>query len=277
MNHFPSSNVPNPVRTAAPLSLAAAFIAVALLMATGARPAAGQDARSATQPGEKDTPAQDSSDEPADGDDKEPNHVYVQMTTSKGEIILELNRKEAPISVENFLRYVEDEFYDGTIFHRVVAHFMIQGGGYTTDMTKKPTREPIANEWENDLNNDRGTIAMARLGGQPDSATSQFFINVADNAFLDRPQRDGAGYAVFGKVYAGMDTVAQIRNVAVKPSPLNGERSFPQDMVVIEKMRTISEDEAKKLKQKMDQPAEESADEPDDETGERQPETQPEQ
>ncbi len=111
-----------------------------------------------------------------------PDLVYVEMETSKGDILIELNHAKAPVSVANFLRYVEDDYYDGTVFHRVIGNFMIQGGGFTSNGEKKTTRDPIVNEWQNGLSNRRGTIAMARLGGQADSATSQFFINVKDNA-----------------------------------------------------------------------------------------------
>src|SRR5262245_11677784 len=110
--------------------------------------------------------------------------AYVLMTTSKGDVVIELNREKAPISVANFLSYVDKKFYDETIFHRVIPNFMIQGGGFTADMKQKSTDKPIKNEWQNGLKNTRGTLAMARLGQQPDSATSQFFINVQDNPFL---------------------------------------------------------------------------------------------
>lgn len=166
----------------------------------------------------------------------ESSHVYISMQTSMGEIILELNREKAPISVENFLSYTEKEHYDGTIFHRVISNFMIQGGGFTEDMTQKQVDRPIKNEWRNGLSNARGTIAMARLGNQPDSATSQFFINVSDNAFLDQP-RDGAGYAVFGKVVKGMDVVDKIRQVRTTTRGMHGD--VPVEPVVIEKMRKI--------------------------------------
>jgi len=143
-------------------------------------------------------------------------YVYVQMSTSKGDIVLELDRKRAPITVANFLSYADKGHYNGTIFHRVINNFMIQGGGFTPDLTEKPTDAPIKNEWTNGLKNKRGTIAMARTT-QPDTATSQFFINVVDNAGLDlaRPQTGGAGYAVFGKVIQGMDVVDAIKAVPV--------------------------------------------------------------
>ncbi len=136
----------------------------------------------------------------------------VRLETSMGDIVLELDRDKAPRTVDNFLRYVQDGFYDGTIFHRVVRNFVIQGGGYTTALQKKATRPPIRNEADNGLRNRRGTIAMARTS-EPHSATAQFFINVADNGLLDHvePTRRGWGYAVFGRVVAGMDVVDRIQ------------------------------------------------------------------
>jgi peptidyl-prolyl cis-trans isomerase A (cyclophilin A) len=136
----------------------------------------------------------------------------VTIRTSKGNIEVELFADKAPLSVKNFLQYVDDKHYNGTIFHRVIKGFMIQGGGFTKSMSQKPTRAPIKNEAANGLKNDRGTIAMARTG-DPDSATAQFFINVVDNSGLNRPSPDGHGYCVFGKVVQGMDVVDQIRSV----------------------------------------------------------------
>ncbi len=156
--------------------------------------------------------------------------VYFQMTTSHGEIYLELNNELAPISTKNFLSYVEEEYYNGTIFHRVIENFMIQGGGFDEDMNKKDTKPGIENEWTNGLSNVRGSIAMARLGGQANSGTSQFFINVADNDFLDTP-RDGSGYAVFGRVVKGMDVVDKIR--VVKTGTKRGMGDVPVEPVVI--------------------------------------------
>ncbi len=156
---------------------------------------------------------------------------YVKLATTMGDIYIELDRFHAPISTQNFLDYVESEHYNGTIFHRVISGFMIQGGGFEKDMKQKTTRAGIKNEWRNGLTNKRGTIAMARLGNQPDSATSQFFINVVDNDALNMP-RDGAAYAVFGKVIKGMDVVDRIKAVPVhdrviasstqRPSPRRG-------------------------------------------------------
>lgn len=160
------------------------------------------------------------------------------MKTSKGEIRLELYPDKAPASVANFVAYAKDGFYDGTIFHRVIGNFMIQGGGFTPDMQRKGTREPIPNESNNGLSNRRGTIAMARLP-QPHSATSQFFINVQNNLNLDHKGGDGWGYAVFGRVSEGMDVVDDIRFVqtAVK-SPL---RDVPVEPVIIESVTIVEE------------------------------------
>jgi peptidyl-prolyl cis-trans isomerase A (cyclophilin A) len=165
---------------------------------------------------------------------------YVLFTTDKGAFLLELNREMAPLTVANFLKYVDDKFYDGTVFHRVTnaGIFVIQGGGYNADGSKKPTRAPIKNEWQNGLKNDRGTISMARTA-VADSATSQFFLNVYPNPVLDEP-RDGAAYAVFGKVVTGMKVIDDIHGM-----PAMGER--PANPVKVETARHISADDAKKL------------------------------
>jgi peptidyl-prolyl cis-trans isomerase B (cyclophilin B) len=138
----------------------------------------------------------------------------VTLTTSKGDIVLELNAEKAPKTVKNFLAYVKSGHYNGTIFHRVINGFMIQGGGFTADMNQKATQAPVENEAGNGLSNARGTIAMARTS-DPNSATSQFFINLVDNGSLDRssPRGDGWGYTVFGKVVSGMDVVDAIAKV----------------------------------------------------------------
>jgi peptidyl-prolyl cis-trans isomerase A (cyclophilin A) len=138
----------------------------------------------------------------------------VRLSTTQGDIVLELYPDKAPKTVENFLQYVKDKHYDGTVFHRVIGNFMIQGGGFSADLQQKATRTPIPLEAANGLKNDRGTIAMARTQN-PNSATAQFFINVVDNDGLNAPRPDGHGYAVFGKVIQGMDTVDKIRNVSV--------------------------------------------------------------
>ena len=199
---------------------------------------AAQDTKPAQPPASK--PAQTHPDD----QDNAP-LVHVLMKTNKGEIVLQLNREKAPISVKNFLSYTDKKFYDGTIFHRVMSNFMIQGGGFTPDMQKKPTDRPIQNEWQNGLKNVRGSIAMARFGRQPDSATAQFFINMKDNYGLDQPS-DGAAYAVFGKVVAGMDVVEAIKSVAVTTNPLNPrERSHPVEPIIIESVSRLSADKAK--------------------------------
>ena len=140
------------------------------------------------------------------------NAPRVKLATSLGDIVVELNPAKAPETVENFLKYVADKHYDGTIFHRVIDGFMIQGGGFTPDMVQKPMRPPIPLEATNGLKNDTYTIAMARTN-VPDSATAQFFINVKDNAMLNAPQPDGHGYAVFGKVVSGTEVVDKIKGV----------------------------------------------------------------
>lgn len=147
--------------------------------------------------------------------------VVVEVITNVGTIELSLDRKRAPVSVDNFLQYAESGFYEGTVFHRVIKNFMIQGGGFTTDMRRKPTSPAIVNEADNGLNNDRGTIAMARTS-LVNSATSQFFINVKDNAFLNHKVRD-FGYAVFGRVTKGMEVVDAIakRQTAARDVPIN--------------------------------------------------------
>jgi len=161
----------------------------------------------------------------------------VKLTTSKGEITIQLDAAKAPISTKNFLEYVSAGHYDGTIFHRVINGFMIQGGGFTPDMTQKKAGTPITNEWRNGLKNKRGTIAMARLGGDPDSATCQFFINVVDNDFLDRAQPDGAAYAVFGAVTSGMDVVDAIKGV--KTGVKGGMGDVPAEPVVITSVKPV--------------------------------------
>lgn len=159
----------------------------------------------------------------------------VTISTNHGDIEVELMAKLAPKTVENFLSLVDDGFYDGLIFHRVIANFMIQGGGYKADLTYKPAPQTVPNESYNGVKNTRGTLAMARLP-DPDSADSQFFINVKDNAFLDASS-DGAGYTVFGSVVDGMDVVTEIELVNT-----HLKRSFaalPEETVVIESITRI--------------------------------------
>ncbi len=156
----------------------------------------------------------------------------ITLTTNMGKIVLELNAQKAPKTCANFEQYVTDGHFDGTIFHRVIDGFMIQGGGFYPDMAQKACREPIENEAKNGLSNMAGTIAMARTM-QPHSATAQFFINVSDNKFLDHPGQDGWGYCVFGKVVEGMDVVNKIKGVATTTKA--GHQDVPVQEVVIEK------------------------------------------
>ena len=174
---------------------------------------------------------------------------YVLIETSHGDILLELNREKAPISVENFLSYVHDEFYDGTIFHRVIPTFMIQGGGFAANLTPKKTRDAIRNEGNNGLSNERGTVAMARTN-QPDTATSQFFINTVDNAFLDQNlEQNSHGYAVFGKVIAGMETVDTIKDV--KTTTVGQYSDVPVDPVTMKKVRHLTPEEVERHKERI--------------------------
>lgn len=165
--------------------------------------------------------------------------TQVSLDTNHGQIVLELDDVAAPVSTANFLSYVDSGHYDGTIFHRVIENFMIQGGGFTARMEQKPTGKPIKNEWQNGLKNKKYTVAMARLGdGKPNpntvnSATCQFFINVKDNDFLDQPQRDGGAYAVFGKVVKGADVVDKIKNVPTGEYGQHGD--VPTKPVIINK------------------------------------------
>jgi peptidyl-prolyl cis-trans isomerase B (cyclophilin B) len=162
----------------------------------------------------------------------------VKLETNMGDIVIALNAEKAPKTVENFLQYVEDGFYNGTIFHRVIKNFMIQGGGFTESFEQKSTRAPVENEADNGLSNKRGSIAMARTN-DPHSATAQFFINVVDNDFLDFRGKDPSswGYAVFGEVVEGMDVVDKIREVS---TTMRGpHQDVPADNVVIEKATVI--------------------------------------
>ena len=160
----------------------------------------------------------------------------VVMETSLGTIELELNREKAPITVENFMSYVKAGFFDGLCFHRVIRGFMIQGGGFTPDGTSKDSGDPIKIESRNGLKNKAGTIAMARTS-DPNSATSQFFINTVDNGNLDYPSFDGHGYTVFGKLVSGMDVVKKIEGVATgtKRTPYGPMQDWPNEPVEITK------------------------------------------
>jgi len=157
----------------------------------------------------------------------------IKIKTNLGSFTLEIDEEKAPISSKNFKNYVEEGFYNGTIFHRVIDGFMIQGGGFDLDMSQKETDPPIKNEASNGLKNEKYTVAMARTS-IPDSATSQFFINTSDNSFLDYPGQDGAGYCVFGKVTEGFDVIDKIN--AVKTGSKNGHQDVPVEQVIIEEV-----------------------------------------
>jgi len=235
---------------AAALTLAC-FTAPALAQGTPATPPASAPKPAAEQPmpatpaaAPESKPAPAPAPAPAPGSTtskQEPALVYVTMTTSMGDIVIELNNEKAPLSTANFLSYVDKGFYEGTIFHRIIPNFMIQGGGFTADMSQKPTGPGVKNEWKNGLKNVRGSIAMARTA-IADSGTSQFFINVVDNPFLDQP-RDGAAYAVFGKVVSGMEVVDKIK--AVPTGVKNGMPDVPTQTVEIKGVKR-SEAPAKK-------------------------------
>jgi peptidyl-prolyl cis-trans isomerase B (cyclophilin B) len=160
----------------------------------------------------------------------------IKFTTNHGDILIELNEEKAPLSCENFKQYVTDGHYDGTIFHRVIKGFMIQGGGFMPDMMQKATRENIENEAKNGLSNKRGTLAMARTM-EPHSASSQFFINLKDNNFLDYPGQDGWGYCVFGEVTEGMDVVDSIEQVTTGNT--GGHGDVPEEPVIVEKAEIV--------------------------------------
>ena len=166
----------------------------------------------------------------------------VKLTTTAGPIVLELNRAKAPVTVDNFVKYVESGQYNGTIFHRVIDGFMIQGGGFTKDMQQKPTQAPIKNESTNGLKNEPYTVAMARTS-DPNSATAQFFINVVDNQMLNYGSEMSPGYAVFGKVVQGQDTVDKIRKVQTTNKP--PYQNVPATPVVIEKAECVAAAAAK--------------------------------
>lgn len=160
----------------------------------------------------------------------------IKLTTNHGDIHIELDHANAPVTAANFEQYVRDGHYDNTLFHRVIDGFMIQGGGMNADFVQKPTRAPIENEAKNGLKNVTGSIAMARTN-DPHSASAQFFINVSDNAFLDYPGQDGWGYCVFGKVVDGMDVVNSIK--AIKTGSRKGHQDVPMEDVIIEKAEVV--------------------------------------
>ena len=160
----------------------------------------------------------------------------IQFKTNMGDFSIELETEKAPKTCENFRQYVTDGFFDGTIFHRVISNFMIQGGGFEPGMNQKTTRATIENEAKNGLGNEVGTLAMARTG-DPHSATAQFFINVSNNKFLDYPGQDGWGYCVFGRVAEGMDTIEKIK--AVSTTMKDGHQDVPAEDIVIESAREV--------------------------------------
>jgi peptidyl-prolyl cis-trans isomerase B (cyclophilin B) len=220
--------------------LAVALCAFALVGCGGGTAPPSEDAETAAEPASETPEA--AAEEPADitgeSTDVVPDHPMVELATSVGNIRLELYPEKAPTTVENFLEYVNDGFFDGTIFHRVVPGFVIQGGGFTADMVEKETRAPIENEADNGLRNLRGTICMARTP-DPHSATSQFFINTKDNPPLDFRDKSlrGWGYAVFGKVTEGMDVVEAIERVPT--TRRDGYDDVPVDPIVIERARLL--------------------------------------
>ena len=169
---------------------------------------------------------------------RDASNPVVTLSTTMGDITIELYKKEAPKTVDNFLAYAKKKHYDGTIFHRVIDNFMIQGGGFESGMKEKPTRAPIQNEAKNGLKNQTGTLAMARTS-DPHSASAQFFINLKDNAPLDYPSRDGWGYAVFGKVTQGMDVVNKVAKVPTGNAGFH--QNVPTTPVVIESVKLLSE------------------------------------
>ena len=167
------------------------------------------------------------------------NKTMVKMTTNMGEIEIELYPDEAPVTVRNFVEYVQSGFFDGTIFHRIIPGFVLQGGGFTPDMSQKKTRSPIVNEADNGLKNTTGTLSMARTSA-PDSATSQFFISLVDNPFLDftAKTQQGWGYAVFARVTSGMDVVQSMAGVST--GKVRGHSDVPLEPVIIEKAEMMS-------------------------------------
>ena len=233
-------------------------VASVLAIGAGGQGALAQaDAAKPAAPAAKDEPKKDEpkkDDKAGGGGGQETKNVaeeklvFVRMTTSKGDVILELNAEKAPLSVKNFMSYVDKKYYDNTIFHRVIPGFMVQGGGFVADgggiKEKGGQDKPIKNEWQNGLKNEKGTLAMARTM-VADSATSQFFINVENNKFLDEP-RDGAAYAVFGRVLSGMEVVNEI--VKVKTTNKGPHQNVPVEAVTIVSMVKITADEAKKGK-----------------------------
>jgi peptidyl-prolyl cis-trans isomerase A (cyclophilin A) len=248
-----SLEIPMSVRPASILSVLALLTSAAMAQPPGGKPEPASPSTTTpapAQPAKPETPKAPPAEapkapaapaEPAKPAPAEARLVYVKMSTTAGDIVLELNAEKAPVSVANFLAYADKKFYEGTIFHRVIPTFMIQGGGYDKDFKQKPTDPPIRNEWKNGLKNVRGSIAMARTAA-PDSATSQFFINVRDNPMLDEP-RGGAAYAVFGRVIAGMDVVDKIKDAETVVNEM-GEKARPVNPVVINAVTRVTPEEA---------------------------------
>ena len=209
------------------LALAAALSVIAPFMTLAAEPVPEEPAGGALRP----MPAPEELYGTAQG-----GKTVVTIRTTKGDIKVELDGEKAPATVENFLRYVDEGFYNNTIFHRVIDNFMVQGGGFTKDMEQKPTHEPVKNEAYNGLKNTRGTLAMARTM-VVDSATAQFFINIVDNPYLDHQAKtpDKFGYCVFGKVIEGMDVVDKIK--AVPTGNRGPHQNVPVEPVVITEIK----------------------------------------
>jgi len=222
------------------IPIAALALGIVVFAAVAFQPSSTSSSTSTTQPVANTQPATPDTPEEV----QEESMVYISMETTKGTMYLALNETKAPISVANFLAYTEDGSYNNTIFHRVMPGFMIQGGGFTEDLKKKSSKPEIKNEWKNGLKNMRGTISMARLGRQPDSATSQFFINLADNGFLDEP-RDGAGYAVFGRLVKGEDVLDAIGAVPTAPQGMHG--NVPVEPVLITSVTRLTAEKAAEL------------------------------
>lgn len=223
------SKVPN---FAAEILFVAVLIAL-MIAASGCKQNESANGESQSAETKQEQPKDESKE--SNKSEAEGGNPMVIMSTSKGDIKIELYQDKAPITVENFLNYVNDGFYDGTIFHRVIPNFMVQGGGFTPDLNQKPTKPPIKNEADNGLKNERGTLAMARTQ-VVDSATSQFFINLVDNSFLDNGVRD-FGYAVFGRVVDGMDVVDEIAAVETGNKGMMGD--VPQEDVVIKSVKVV--------------------------------------
>ena len=198
----------------------------------------GCDSQKQTKPVGQETAPMEKEMEPLERNTVEAEKKLVKLETSMGDIVIELNEQDAPVTVKNFIEYVEQGHFNGTIFHRVIPNFMIQGGGFTADMERKETRDPIVNEASNGLGNDRGTIAMARTN-DPDSATCQFFINHRNNRSLNYIKNVNPGYTVFGKTIEGMDVVDAIAKV--KTTTRMGMNDVPVEPVIIISAKVVPE------------------------------------